>query len=118
MKSYPKITDINKCEDEPIHLIPNVQQFGCLLVLDYKDTIIQCSNNTIDILNIASQELLGTKIDKHISLDLKNTSGNNPIITTCNTIPILINVHEYESYVILDIEQLSDTDWDQFQFQQ
>lgn len=118
MKSYPKITDINKCEDEPIHLIPNVQQFGCLLVLDYKDTIIQCSNNTIDILNIASQELLGTKIDKHISLDLKNTSGNNPIITTCNTVPILINVHEYESYVILDIEQLSDTDWDQFQFQQ
>ncbi len=118
MKSYPKITDINKCEDEPIHLIPNVQQFGCLLVLDYKNTIIQCSNNTIDILNIASQELLGTKIDKHIPLDLKNTSGNNPIITTCNTIPILINVHEYESYVILDIEQLSDTDWDQFQFQQ
>lgn len=118
MKSYPKITDINKCEDEPIHLIPNVQQFGCLLVLDYKDTIIQCSNNTIDILNIASQELLDTKIDKHIPLDLKNTSGNNPIITTCNTIPILINVHEYESYVILDIEQLSDTDWDQFQFQQ
>lgn len=118
MKSYPKITDINKCEDEPIHLIPNVQQFGCLLVLDYKNTIIQCSYNTIDILNIASQELLDTKIDKHIPLDLKNTSGNNPIITTCNTVPILINVHEYERYVILDIEQLSDTDWDQFQFQQ
>lgn len=118
MKSYPKITDINKCEDEPIHLIPNVQQFGCLLVLDYKNTIIQCSNNTLDIINIASQELLDTKIDKHIPLDLKNTSGNNPIITTCNTIPILINVHEYENYIILDIEQLSDTDWDQFQFQQ
>ena len=58
MKSYPKITDINKCEDEPIHLIPNVQQFGCLLVLDYKDTIIQCSNNTIDILNIAEIQIV------------------------------------------------------------
>ena len=51
--------DILACEDERIHEIGRVQDFGCLLVVDTDWRITRASENCDTILGRAAQELMG-----------------------------------------------------------
>ena len=52
--------DLNNCDKEPIHIPSLIQPHGILIVLEEpKLNIIQISQNTIDLLGIPPQDILG-----------------------------------------------------------
>ena len=52
--------DLTDCKHETIHIPGLIQPHGVLLVLQEPDfTIIQISSNTLDLINISPDELLG-----------------------------------------------------------
>ncbi|RCS27760.1 GAF domain-containing protein [Polaribacter sp. WD7] len=56
--AYPKVVDLQNCEDEPIHVLPQIQSHGFLLVVDKSHKIIQFSENSLLALEIEEEKLL------------------------------------------------------------
>ena len=55
--------DLNNCDKEPIHIPSLIQPHGILIVLEEpKLNIIQISQNTIDLLGIPPQDILGKNL--------------------------------------------------------
>lgn len=65
--------DLNNCDKEPIHIPGFIQPHGVLLAVNTHNvpTIVQCSQNT--------EELLGLKTDKVLGLPLENLIGRESL---------------------------------------
>ncbi|WJH29759.1 hypothetical protein N6H13_03020 [Paenibacillus sp. CC-CFT742] len=65
--------DLNNCDKEPIHIPGFIQPHGVLLAVNTQSvpTIVQCSQNT--------EELLGLETDKVLGLPLENLIGRESL---------------------------------------
>ncbi|WP_336779837.1 diguanylate cyclase domain-containing protein [Paenibacillus illinoisensis] len=65
--------DLNNCDKEPIHIPGFIQPHGVLLAVNTQNvpTIVQCSQNT--------EELLGLETDKVLGLPLENLIGRESL---------------------------------------
>lgn len=66
-----------QCEDEPIHLCGQIQEFGYLVVFDSDLQCIAISDNFVDWLNLSTDDLLGSHLTnfwKNSKLDPLNLS--------------------------------------------
>ena len=120
---YPKIVDLQNCKDEPIHLIPQIQSHGFLLVIDKKDCIAQKSGNANlffsnkEVLNKSLKEILSTK-DYNLFKDWKTEEiQHHAFEVTIHDQLFLCIPHTVENQYILDFEPLT-SNWDASKFQQ
>lgn len=120
---YPKIVDLQNCKDEPIHLIPQIQSHGFLLVIDKKDCIAQKSSNANlffsnkEVLNKSLKEILSTK-DYNLFKDWKTEEiQHHAFEVTIHDQLFLCIPHTVENQYILDFEPLT-FNWDASKFQQ
>ncbi|MDX1462692.1 MAG: ATP-binding protein, partial [Marinirhabdus sp.] len=124
LKAYPKKIDLENCEDEPIHLIPNVQNHGFVLVVD-DDQIVQCSSNLYDFTGKQAQQLLKQSLSALFSEEAmsafqkwkRKPLDHIPFQVTINSESFLCIPHANEEVIVLDFEPLSDQ-WDASEFQQ
>lgn len=121
---YPEPKDIDKCENEPIHLIPKIQSHGCLLVLNEGLKVIQASSNVHSILGFLHGDILGKSID--CILNLKDFEKfqiwhSNPIDHDSFEInldkSLIVIPHLSDGCVLLDIEPIEEL-WNAVKFQQ
>lgn len=125
IKNYPKIVNLQNCEDEPIHLIPQVQNHGFLFILDSSDKIIQISDNAPYFLNATKQNILTKKISdfflvKELAFyeDWKvNATPHYSFTVTITKNTWLCIPHKEGKQFILDFEKI-DEKWDTNLFQQ
>ena len=62
--------DLTNCDREPIHIPGSVQPYGFLLCLNEATMrIVQASENTLDLLSIPAEELLGSRLDRLLGPD-------------------------------------------------
>ncbi|QNH60790.1 ATP-binding protein [Hymenobacter sediminicola] len=62
--------DLTNCDREPIHIPGSVQPYGFLLCLNEETMrIVQASENTLALLSIPAEELLGSRLDRLLAPD-------------------------------------------------
>lgn len=110
--------DTRQCDEEPIHLIGQVQDFGCLLALDGQWNISHASANTADYLGRAPEDLLGTPLralsgseQLHAlrgALQKSLITGRGERLFHCRleqiATPLNLSIHHNGDYVLLEIE--------------
>ncbi len=64
--------DLNECDKEPIHIPGVVQPHGVILVLDPDTLVVQkCSANTLDLLHVAPDQLLGRPFTEWVDPEVR-----------------------------------------------
>lgn len=113
--------DLNNCEKEPIHIPGFIQPHGVLLAINtsHVPTIVQCSQNTVDHLGIACDDILGMPLQDLIGeqyvRQLLSSSFNADVTSDLHYMNLTIAVagedrvfsavlHESEGLLILEIE--------------
>ena len=57
-------SDLQNCDQEPIHIIGHIQSYGYLLVLDPEtQKVVQASENIQQLLDIPADEIIGSALD-------------------------------------------------------
>ncbi|SCY35672.1 multi-sensor signal transduction histidine kinase [Nonlabens sp. Hel1_33_55] len=125
LTSYPEKTDLETCEQEPIHLIPKIQQHGFMAVLNSENEILQISDNVSSFIDVDPHQAIGKNLDficddftvqgfekwKQRKLD------HMPLAFSRNEQKYLGLPHTVDDLFIIDVEPLMD-DWDSYGFQQ
>ncbi|KQC32254.1 hypothetical protein AAU57_02130 [Nonlabens sp. YIK11] len=122
---YPSKTDLETCEQEPIHLIPKIQQHGFVIVLDKEDKIIQVSDNINRFLEVEIDAVLSSHIEticEPSTLSLlqewkKNKRSHVPFTFSSSGKEFTAIPHAIEDMTYMDLEPIA-SDWDSFAFQQ
>ncbi len=125
MKQYPTHNDIEKCEDEPIHLIPRIQSYGYLFILSDEDLILQYSENAKDLVDTKNNDLSNRHIQDILGADFKSyfrswkeeRIDKESFVFNLKEKTFCCIPSSQESYVSLDIEPI-ETAWDAGAFQQ
>ena len=115
--------DLKRCADEPIHLLGNVQAFGCLIVLDKQLlTPIFCSENVHEFFEYSVAEILsfsGEKISTFfngaVSLDHWRALCAHPEDCLTRTITLQEEPHQLEvsvkdDFLFLAIEKITEVE--------
>lgn len=125
MKQYPTHNDIEKCEDEPIHLIPRIQSYGFLFILSDDDLILQYSENAKELVDTKNPDLSNNKIQAILGDDFKlyfktwkeEKIDKESFVFNLNEKTFCCIPSSQEAYISLDIEPI-ETEWDASAFQQ
>ncbi len=125
IKNYPSTTDLETCEQEPIHLIPKIQQHGFLVVIDDSHCIVQLSDNLNQFLGIEAKEVLGKTFDQICDSNTMESfkrwenkpQDHLPFAYHFNGKEFIGIPHKVDSLTLIDVEPAS-TDWDASSFQQ
>lgn len=113
--------DLTNCDKEPIHIPGQVQPHGVLLAVtkDNEHTIVQASRNTMTLLGIEAEELLGQPLSSLIGeeqllsllqYDLSTESTSDLQYTRLNmnvqdtSTEFFVILHESEGLIILEFE--------------
>ncbi|HLO51408.1 MAG TPA: PAS domain S-box protein [Kamptonema sp.] len=124
--SYP--VDLTNCDREPIHIPGSIQPHGILFVLQEPQLrILQVSYNTLEILGIHPQKMLGKKLkaflDSQIVKQIKKKLGEG--LATINPLKLSINtkkgevffdgiLHRSEGAIILELEPVTSKEFSNF----
>lgn len=120
--------DLNNCDKEPIHIPSLIQPHGILIVLEEpKLNIIQISQNTIDLLGIPPQDILGKNLkvlfnNRQIQLIKKSlaeiSEKLNPLDLCIHTKTRKQNfdaiIHKSNGFIILELEAVTANNKDDF----
>ncbi|MDB2385161.1 ATP-binding protein [Polaribacter sp.] len=125
IKQYPKTVDLHNCEDEPIHLIPQIQSHGFLFVVDSNDAILQISSNVSSILGKNNEQVLKENLKVILSendyTDFKNWKKEavdyDAFSVVINNNSYLCIPHTVDNQYLLDFEP-DESGWDGNKFQQ
>ena len=114
------IVDLENKYKEPIHLSSYIQPQGVLLVLKEPElTILQISNNTLELFNIPAQKLLNQNLSYFLNQNqinkIRKSLENNPDLKTVNPIKLSVEtkdkslvldgiIHRSENFLILELE--------------
>ncbi|HBB34853.1 MAG TPA: histidine kinase [Cyanobacteria bacterium UBA8803] len=117
----PQTVDLTNCDKEPIHIPGLIQAHGLIFVCQEPQLkILQVSNNTIQVLGIHPQEILGQELKKIIDSELihqikeKLQEG----LATINPLKLSINtqkgklffdgiIHRSDGALILELEPVN-----------
>ncbi|QJR79501.1 GAF domain-containing protein [Alteromonas pelagimontana] len=119
-RNYPQSVDLTNCDKEPIHLLGNVQQFGCFIALRADWLIAYCSANTEEYFGCIPDELIGDGIknwlDKetlhHVRSGLQSSmiTGRNERLFNLRiaktSIPVEVSIHHNGEFIILEFEKI------------
>ncbi|HCQ14765.1 MAG TPA: hypothetical protein DIU20_00805, partial [Cryomorphaceae bacterium] len=108
--------NLENCDQEPIHIIGNIQSIGYLLVLERKGLeIVQASENIIELLEVPAHELVGNCIEYYFPysfLEYVNNLAKNEHLDDLHSLsfelrksPYLLTVHQSDGYWVLEIEK-------------
>ncbi|WP_010522659.1 ATP-binding protein [Aquimarina agarivorans] len=108
------ISNLENCEDEPIHIPGLIQPHGFLISVDSELHIITlCSENTQEFINLSYEELLGKSIDDILDQDLveqilnreKSTSEAVTVFEhSISGVHFAISVHSSANTIIIEGE--------------
>ncbi|MGB3591128.1 MAG: ATP-binding protein [Nonlabens sp.] len=123
LTAYPKIEDVDACENEPIQFIPKIQTHGCAIVFDQEFSILQHSKNLSNFINQKHSSLTERslsdvleptdfiRVQQWVQNPIEYDSFNIKLKTECVAIP-----HSIDGVYMLDIEPC-DENWDPSDFQ-
>ena len=112
---YPENIDINNCDREPIHLIGTAQSHGVIIACTPNDHLItHCSENSLELLGIAAEELLGQPVSmllpEAFAAYFPREESKKELLpeTEINAATFLIIAHLSGGNIILDFEVLGE----------
>lgn len=121
----PSTIDLTNCEQEPIHILGNIQSHGYLIAIDPATySVVHASNNIIDLVGADVSQLLGQSVDKVLAgsdlpvgalTEILNVGQRNGSWDTINPHRLTLNgedwnliIHEQKGLVLLEWEPRGD----------
>ncbi len=114
--------DLTNCDREPIHLLGNIQSFGCFIALRADWLVAFCSENVVDYLGESVEDVIGEPLKKwfdrttvhHIRSALQSAmiTGRNERLfgekVVATGTPVDISVHHNGQYIIVEFEKITE----------
>lgn len=66
--------NFNRCEDEKIHLLAQIQDFGFLIVVDASFSVLACSENLLDLAKMSLSDVMNRSVKEMIAILLSSPS--------------------------------------------
>ncbi|MBU2978965.1 HWE histidine kinase domain-containing protein [Alteromonas sp. C1M14] len=118
----PMTVDLTNCDREPIHLLGNIQPFGCFIALRSDWMVAYCSENVNHYLGQDAQDVIGSALKNWFdstTMHSIRTALQSAIITGRNErifdqkiaetgLDIDISVHHNGQFIIVECEAFND----------